>query len=56
MNVKETQVQCKQAASTHQFARIAAFPCGDGEFQQVDVQDTHIVCETQRHMVVFIRY
>lgn len=44
VNVKETQV-CKHMANTHQLARIAAFPCGDGELQQVNVQNTHIVCD-----------
>lgn len=39
-------------ARTHQFARIAAFPRGDGELQQVNVQNTHIVCVTQRHREV----
>lgn len=34
-------------ASTHQFARIAAFPCGDGKLQQVNVQDTHIIWMSQ---------
>lgn len=43
VNVNETQV-CKQTASTHQFACITAFPCGDGELQQVNVKNTHIVC------------
>lgn len=42
VNVNETQV-CKQTGSTHQFAFIVAFPCGDGELQQVNVQNTHVV-------------
>ena len=41
-------------ASTHQFACISAFPCGDGQLQQVDVQDAHIICVTNRHVVVSI--
>lgn len=38
--------RCKQMASTHQLARIAAFPCGDGELQQVNVQNTNVVYGT----------
>lgn len=47
VNVAETRV-CKQMACTHKFARITAFPCGDGQLQQVNVQNTHIVCVTNR--------
>lgn len=36
-------------ASTNQFACVAALPCGDGELQQVNVQNTHIVCVMQRN-------
>lgn len=46
LRVKETKVS-KQMVSTHQLSRITAFPCGDGELQQVNVQDTHVVCMTQ---------
>lgn len=48
VNVNETQV-CKQTGSTHQFAFIVAFPCGNGELQQVNVQDTHVVWVIQSH-------
>lgn len=30
--------------AAHQFARITAFPGGDGELQQVDVQNAHVIC------------
>lgn len=53
MNVNETQV-CKQTGSTHQFAFIVAFPCGDGELQQVNVQNTHVVwvIESRERVIV----
>lgn len=46
LRVKETKVS-KHTVGTHQLSRITAFPCGDGELQQVNVQHTHVVCVTQ---------
>lgn len=46
LRVKETKVS-KHTVGTHQLSRITAFPCSDGELQQVNVQHTHVVCVTQ---------
>lgn len=37
--------------NTHQLASVTALPCGDGELQQVNVQNAHIVYITYRHKV-----
>lgn len=39
--------------AAHQFARITAFPGGDGELQQVDVQNAHIICVAKNTKGVF---
>lgn len=51
-NAKEAQ-GCKHRVDTYQLARVAALPCGDGQFQQVDVQHTHIVCMIRRWLQVW---
>lgn len=38
-----------RTGSAHQFVFIVAFPRGNGELQQVDVQNTHVVWVTHSH-------